>query len=332
MISLKTKFFGLELNNPLIVASSSLTADVRHVAEFSENGAGAIVLKSVFEEEIINEYNQVAQTKTSADFEEFLDYFDYKIRDQVLSNYGKLIAEARKVSKVPVVASLNCVSSGDWLQFAAQVESAGADAIELNLFVMPGHPSNTAESNRSFYLNAVREVVSRVKVPVAVKISNYFSDLAAICNAIAGERVAGITLFNRFASPDIDIDRETVVSASPLSGEGEYLLPLRWTGVLSPRLICPIAASTGIYTAEQAIKMLLAGAHAVQMASVFYRQGATVLPAMLRAIEEWMDKKGYENIEDFRGKLSLTEAKNPAIYERSQYLSHFGGYSGGESK
>lgn len=332
MTSLKTKFFGLELANPLIVASSSLTASPDKIREFSENGAGAIVLKSVFEEEIINEYNQVAQTKTSAHFEEFLDYFDYKIRDQVLSNYGRLIGEARKASKVPIVASINCVSAGDWLQFASQVEDAGADAIELNLFVMPCDPMNTAESNRNFYLNAVREVVGRVKVPVTVKISSYFSDLAAVCNALAGEKISGITLFNRFANPDIDIEKETLVEASPLSGEGEYLLPLRWVGILSPRLGCPIAASTGIHNAGQVLKMLLAGAHAVQMASVFYQQGASCLPKMLREIEEWMEKHDYESIGDFRGRLSLTQSGNPAVYARAQYLSRFGGYSGSERK
>ena len=332
MISLKTKFFGLDLNNPLIVASSSLTASPDKIREFSENGAGAIVLKSVFEEEIINEYNQVAQTKTSAHFEEFLDYFDYKIRGQVLSNYGKLIGAARKVSESPIVASINCVSAGDWLQFASQVQDAGAHAIELNLFVMPSDPMNRAEDNRKFYLNAVREVASRVKIPVTVKISSYFSDLAAICNELAGEKIAGITLFNRFANPDINIEKEELIPANPFSGESEYLLPLRWTGILSPRLGCPLAASTGIHSSEQAIKMILAGASAVQMASVFYKKGPAYLAEMLRELEGWMEKKGYERIEDFKGNLSLTQAANPAVYARAQYLSSFGGYANSERK
>jgi len=323
MISLKTNFFGLELDNPLIVASSSLTANVDKIREFSDNGAGAIVLKSVFEEEIVNEYNQVAQTKTSAHFEEFIDYFDYKIRDQVLASYGKLIRSAKGVSKVPVVASINCVSSGDWLQFAAQVQDAGADAIELNLFVMPCDPLTTAEDSRRFYLNAVREVAGRVKIPVTVKISSYFSDLASVCNALAGEKLAGITLFNRFANPDIDIEKEKLIEAQPFSGDKEYLLPLRWVGILSPRLGCPIAAATGIYSAEQVIKMILAGATAVQMASVFYKNGPSYLAQMLREIEQWME---------FRGNLSLTEAASPAIYARAQYLSSFGGYAGSEHK
>ncbi|PKL42406.1 MAG: hypothetical protein CVV41_14815 [Candidatus Riflebacteria bacterium HGW-Riflebacteria-1] len=332
MISLKTKFFGLELDNPLIVASSSLTANADKIREFSEHGAGAIVLKSVFEEEVVNEYNQIAQTKSSAHFEEFIDYFDYKIRDQVLATYGKLIRDARNVSKAPIIASINCVSAGDWLQFASQVQDAGADAIELNLFVMPCDPMTTAEGSRKFYLNAVREVAGRVRIPVTVKISSYFSDLASVCNALAGEKLAGITLFNRFANPDIDIEKEKLVEAQPLSGDLEYLLPLRWTGILSPRLGCPLAASTGIYTAEQVIKMLLAGAHAVQMASVFYKKGASHLGELRKEIAHWMEKKGYDSIEDFRGRLSLTKAANPGVYARAQYLSSFGGYAAADKK
>ena len=332
MINLKTRFFGFELKNPLIVASSSLTADADKIKAFAESGAAAIVLKSVFEEEIINEYNQIGESKSASHFDEFMDYFDYKIRDQVLASYGRLIKAAKEVSKAPIVASINCVSAGDWLQFASQVQDAGADAIELNLFVMPFDPTRRAEDTRRFYIDTVKEITRRVKIPVAVKISNYFSDLAAICHELDGEKLAGITMFNRFTSPDIDIEKETLIEASPLSGEGEYLLPLRWVGILSPRLGCPIAASTGIHNAGQVLKMLLAGAHAVQMASVFYQQGASCLPKMLREIEEWMEKHDYESIGDFRGRLSLTQSGNPAVYARAQYLSRFGGYSGSERK
>ncbi len=328
MTSLKTRFFGLELKNPLVISSSSLTADADKIKAFSDNGAGAIVLKSVFEEEIINEYNQVAQSKTASHFDEFMDYFDYKIRDQVLANYGKLIKAAKDISKVPVIASINCVSAGDWLQFASQVQDAGADAIELNLFVMPFDPTRKAEDNRRFYLDTVKEISRRVKIPVAVKISSYFSDLASICHELDGEKLSGITMFNRFSSPDIDIDKEKVIEAGTFSTDNEYLLPLRWVGILSPRLKCPIAASTGIYDAKHVIKMILAGASAVQMASVFYKKGPAYVAEILKGLEAWMDKKGYESIADFKGRLSLTKAANPALYERAQYLSSFGGYAG----
>lgn len=326
MTNLKTRFFGLELRNPIIVASSSLTAEGKKIKEFSDNGAGAIVLKSVFEEEVIKEYNEVAQGKTSAHFEEFIDYFDYKIRDRVLANYGELIREAKQVSAVPVVASINCVSAGDWLQFASQVADAGADAIELNLFILPFDPTRKAEDNRRFYMEAVREVAGRVKIPVAVKISSYFSDLASVCHELDGEKLAGITMFNRFSSPDIDIEGEKIIESGTLSNDNEYQLPLRWTGILSPRLKCPIAASTGIHNSAQVIKMLLAGASAVQMASVFYSKGPAYIAELLKEVEAWMQKKGYESLADFKGKLSLTAARNPAIYERAQYLSSFGGY------
>lgn len=327
MTNLKTRFFGLELNNPIIIASSSLTADSKKIKEFSDNGAGAVVLKSVFEEEIINEYSEVLTNKTSSHFHEFVDYFDYKIRDKVLANYGQLIKEAKQVSKIPVVASINCVSAGDWLQFASQVQDAGADAIELNLFILPFDPTRNAEDNRRFYMDTVKAVTGRLKIPVTVKISSYFSDLASVCHELDCEKLSGITMFNRFSSPDIDIENEKVVESRTLSSAEEYLLPLRWVGILSPRLKCSIAASTGIHDTKHVIKMLLAGADAVQMASVFYSKGAKFVPELLDGISSWMQKKGYESIADFKGKLSFTGTQNPALYERAQYLSSFGGYA-----
>lgn len=327
MADLKTRFFGLELKNPLVVASSGMTDKAESVKEFSDLGAGAIVLKSVFEEEVINEYNQIAQSKNESHFEEFIDYFDYKIRDQVLANYGKLIKDAKSCSAVPVIASINCVSAGDWLQFASQVQDAGADAIELNLLVLPSDLERNAASNHQFYLDAAKEVIHAVKIPVSVKISSYFSDLACVCKDMADAGVAGITLFNRFSTPDIDIDKEKVIPAGALSGADEHLLPLRWIGLLSSRVNCDFAASTGIHEARQALKMLLAGANAVQIASAFYKNGKPYLNDILKGIEQWMQKKGYKSLSEFKGKLSLEKVANPAIYERAQFLSNFGGYS-----
>jgi dihydroorotate dehydrogenase (fumarate) len=326
MANLKTRFFGLELQNPIVIASSGLTADINNIKQFSELGAGAIVLKSVYEEEVINEYNQIAQEKSSAHFAEFIDYFDYKIRDQVLSGYGKLIEEAVSESSVPIVASINCISAGDWLQFASQVQDAGAAAIELNLLVMPSDLNMTASKSHDFYIDAVKEVSRAVKIPVSVKISNYFSDLAHLCKELSDLKISGITLFNRFASPDINIKKETVIPAAPLSAESEHLLPLRWIGLLSSRIEAGLAASTGIHNSEQAIKMILAGADAVQLASAFYKKGNAYLSKLLEEIEQWMDNKGYKSISDFKGKLSFEKARNPALYERAQFLSQFGGY------
>ena len=326
MTNLKTRFFGLEIENPIIIASSSLTSDSKGVKEFADANAGAIVLKSVFQEEITYEYNKIAQSKSSKDFDEFMDYFDYQIRDKVLSNYGNLIRQAKSVTDKPVVASINCISSGDWIQFASQVEDAGADAIELNLFVLPFDPDRTANENNKFYLNTVREVTQKVSIPVTLKISSYFSDLGAMCRNLANEKIAGLTLFNRYTSPDIDINKQELISGSALSSDNDYLLPLRWTGLLSSRLSVDIAASTGIHKSEHVIKMLIAGASAVQMASIFYRKGASEVNEILHGIKSWMETNNYKQIDDFKGKLSLDKATKPAYYERAQFLSSFGGY------
>lgn len=326
MANLNTRFFGLELKNPLIAASSSLTATPESVAKFSECGVGAIVLKSVFEEEVLNEYDQMAQNYSSTHFEEFIDYFDYKIRNNVLGNYGKFIREARKNSEVPIIASINCISAGDWLQFASQVQDAGADAIELNLMVLPSNMNRTAEENHLFYLEAVKEVQRKVSVPVSVKISSYFSDLAKFCKEIDALKIDGITLFNRFATPDIDIKKEKLVEASPLSSEAEHLMALRWVGLLSSRLNCTLAASSGIHSWEQVVKMLLAGASAVQMATAFYNKNIEYALEVVNGLKTWMKNKGYEKIDDFRGKLASDKTANPGFYERAQFLSSFGDF------
>ncbi|MGM0600769.1 MAG: dihydroorotate dehydrogenase-like protein [Candidatus Rifleibacteriota bacterium] len=326
MADLKTRFFGLDLKNPLIAASSSLTATPDNIAKFSECGVGAIVLKSVFEEEVLNEYDQIAQDYSSSHFEEFIDYFDYKIRNNVLGNYGKFIREAKKNSEVPVVASINCISAGNWLQFASQVQDAGADAIELNLLVLPSDVSRSAEDNHRFYLEAVKEVRNKVNIPLSIKISNYFSDLARFCKEIDELKVDGITLFNRFATPDIDIKKEKLIEASPLSSEVEHLMSLRWIGLLSSRLDCPLAASGGVHTWEQMIKMILAGAGAVQMATAFYQKNIEYALEVVKGLETWMNNKGYEKIDDFRGNLAGDKTANPGFYERAQFLSSFGDF------
>ncbi len=326
MANLTTRFFGLELKSPVIAASSSMTGNLEQIKKIAKAGAGAIVLKSIFEEEIYYQLQEELSLRSEIHSDqEYLDYFDYVIKDDTLKKYVQLVAAAKKAIDIPVIASINCISSGDWMLFAKKLEDAGADALELNLFVIPSDAGKSNEYNEQFYFETINKVKQKVGIPVAIKISHYFSNLAKMAKELSDTGIAGISLFNRFIAPDIDIDRQEVVSANVLSQADEYLLPLRWTAILSGQLKCDLAATTGIHSAETAIKFLLAGASAVQVASVLYHEGVEAISKLNKGITDWMDKNGYRTIDQFKSSLSLANAKNAVAFERVQFMKYFGG-------
>ena len=321
MKNLGTRFFGLELSSPVIAASSSLTGNLEQVKRIAKAGAGAVVLKSIFEEEIfLMLQDELSRPQELTSDPEYLDYFDYVIKEDRLNKQTELIRKVKSEVTIPVVASIHCISSLEWTTYAKRLQEAGADAIELNLFIIPSDPDRTNEQNEQFYFETIRKVTEKVTIPVTVKISHYFSNLASVINKISEMPVAGITLFNRFYTPDIDIERQEIVSASILSQPEEYLLPLRWIGMMSPGVKCPLAATTGIHSAETIIKFILAGAGAVQIASVLYEQGIDIIGKINQEISDWMDVKSYDSIDSFRGKLSINK-KNATNYERFQFLN-----------
>jgi len=321
MVNLSTRFFGLELKSPVIAASCSMTGSYDQIKKIAQAGAGAIVLKSIFEEEIDAQLQEELKERGSLVSDpEYLDYFDYVIREENLNKQIKLIREVKEDTDVPLVASINCISSSEWTLFARKLQDAGADAIELNLFIIPADVVKSKEADEQFYFETIRKVLEVVTIPVTVKISHYFSNLAAMIKKLSLTGVAGITLFNRFYSPDIDIEKQQLVSAGIFSTENEYLLPLRWTGIMAPKTGCPLAATTGIHSAETAIKFLLAGANAVQVASVLYQQGPEAIGRINQGIAGWMESKGYQYIGDFKGKLSIQQ-KHAVVYERVQFMN-----------
>ncbi len=324
MANISTRFFGLELKSPVIAASSSMTGHAEQVLKLAEAGAGAIVLKSIFEEEIYHELQEELSLRSELHSDpEYLDYFDYVIKDENIKIYLKLIADVKALTSVPIVASINCISSSDWVLFARKIEEAGADALELNMFVNPTNVAKSSENNEEFYFETISRILQVVKIPVSVKISHYFSNLAGMVQKLSETGIAGITIFNRFYSPDIDIDSPSVVVAEVLSSPHGYLLPLRWTGLLSGLTSCELAATTGIHSGETALKFLLAGASAVQIASVIYHDGPSVITRMNREISEWMEQKGFEKITDFKGILSQS-ASSAQAWERAQFMKYFG--------
>ena len=322
---LSTRFFGLELKSPVVAASSSMTSNVEQIRKLAEAGAGAVVLKSIFEEEIQHQLNE--ELSLRADFNndpEYLDYFDYVIKDENLRKYTKLIGDAKLAANIPIVASINCVTSGEWMSFAQKLQDAGTDALELNLYVPGSNQKMSNSDNEKVYFDTIAKVLDLVSIPVAIKISPYFSDLSSMIVKLSQTGVAGITMFNRYYMPDIDINEEKVISAEVLSDTNDYVLPLRWVGSMAGKTACKLAGTTGIHNGENAVKFLLAGASAVQLASSLYRKGPGFITEINTFIEKWMDEKGYKSIDDFRGKLSMKKLENPVLYERVQFMKHFG--------
>ena len=324
MANISTRFFGLDLKSPVIAASSSMTGNKEQIIKMAEAGAGAIVLKSIFEEEIYHELQEELNLRSDMHADpEYLDYFDYVIKEENIRKYLILIAEVKAKTKVPIVASINCVSSGEWTLFARKLEEAGADALELNMFICPTDFNKTSAANEQFYFETINKVLQVVNIPVSIKISHYFSNLAEMVQKLALTGISGITVFNRFYMPDIDVDNQKVIHAEILSSANDYILPLKWIGSLSGSVECDMAATTGIHTADTALKFLLAGASAIQIASVLYKEGPSAISRMNEGISNWMDQNGYVSLAGFKGSLSHSASSSQA-WERVQFMKYFG--------
>ncbi|MGD9088969.1 MAG: dihydroorotate dehydrogenase-like protein [Desulfobacterales bacterium] len=326
MADLTTHYLGLKLKNPLIAGSSGLSNSVKGVKEFEDNGAGAVVLKSIFEEEIVFEYDDVLKEarEEGVNLDQF-DYYDYQIKGEKLKKYTGLISECKKSVSIPVIASINCVYSHEWTAFAKHLQDAGADALELNMFFLPSDFARTTEEKEKAYFQIIENVKKTVSIPIALKISYYFSNLGPMIQQLSETGIAGLVLFNRFYSPDFDIDKLEVVSSNVFSNPSDLHLSLRWIAIMAERVSCDLAASTGVHDGNALIKQILAGANAVQVVSSLYKNGKGQIKTMLSILEEWMTKKGFNKLSDFRGKMSQAKSSNPAAYERVQFMRYFGG-------
>jgi len=327
MTNLNVKYLGLDLKNPIIAGSSGLTNSIENLKAIEAAGAGAVVLKSIFEEEIYLEFaHEFSKLGPMDNNLEFLDYYDYQIKKDNLKRYLTLIKEAKKELSIPVIASINCVSSQEWGFFAKKVEDAGADAIELNMFILPSNLSQTSQDNERMYFDIVSRIASKVNIPLSLKISSYFSSLGSIIRDLSFSEVKGLVLFNKYYSPDVDIEHQKIISSDVLSHDSDYKLSLRWIGMMANRVNSDLSASTGVHDWQTVVKMLLVGATTVQVVSALYRDGFPVITDMIQNLERWMDSNNYTSIADFRGKLSLDNSTNLAEFERVQFMRNFGEY------
>lgn len=328
MKDLTSKYLGLNLRNPIVVGSCSLTSSVSEIVKLEKHGAGAVVLKSIFEEEILNDAeNQMREAKENSfiydQYSETMDYIDLHVKEERLNDYIQLIRNAKKEVLIPVIASVNCVSASEWISFARRIEEAGADALELNISLNP-----TDLEVRDFehtIKEIIQKVLDQVNIPVAVKINNSFTHLARTILSLSKTGIAGLVLFNRPYTPDIDLETMQAVQGRSFSSPDSYMETMRWIALLSDKAGCSLSASSGIHTPEAAIKQILAGADAVQVVSALYEHGSEQINVLLSGIEKWMDAKGFSSLDQFKGKASSKHVGNPAVFERIQFMKHFSG-------
>jgi len=323
MKNLKTNYMGLELKNPIIIGSSGLTSSVGMIKELAENGAAAIVLKSLFEEQILAEMNK-SSNQDYHDYPEAHDYAKFYTKEKNVSDYLTLIEEAKKTVDIPIIASINCIDDAEWISFAKKIEDAGADALELNVAILPSNPEISGEENENIYFSILEKVKEQINIPIALKMSYYSSHLANLIQKLSYTGNAdAFVLFNRYYRPDIDIDKMKVTSANTFSSPSDIAISLRWIALLSGEIEKDLAASTGVHDGEGVIKQILAGATVVQMTSAIYNHGAKYINTVLQDMEKWMDEKGFNTLDDFRSKLNFDNVQNPAIYERTQFMKYY---------
>ncbi len=320
MADLNTQVLGLPLRNPVIVSSSGLTGSARGIRQCVEAGAAAVVIKSLFEEQIDLEVNGHEDKSELSSHPEAAEYIQQMGKHLGPSNYLSLIETAKRENGVPIIASVNCITSEWWANYAKQIEKAGADALELNIAIMPHEPGERSTDIEARYVEIVRQVRAEVKIPLAVKIGPYITALPSLVEKLCRAGAQALVLFNRFYQLDIDIDNLTAAPGYQFSTPNEIYLPLRWITLLTGRTDCELIGSTGVHSGREAVKLLLAGAQAVQVCTTLYANGLDRIASICNEIAGWMDVHGFQRLEDFRGLVGKAAQKDRTAFERLQYI------------
>ncbi len=323
-MDLSTNYLGLRLSHPLVAGASPLVDDLALVQRLLDSGAAAIVMHSLFEEQIRGEalartHYQDAHANSHAEATSYLPELDqFRLGPD---EYLERLRRIRAMSSVPVIASLNGTTEGSWLRYAASMQQAGASALELNLYELETDPRESASSVEARALQIVQTVRAVVSIPIAVKLSPYYTALAHFAKALENAGANGLVLFNRFYQPDIDIDALEVARTLRLSDRSELLLRLRWLAILSPRLEGSLAVSGGVHEAVDAVKAIMTGAHCVQMVSALLRHGPEHLVHVLADLREWLEQHEYDSLEQMRGSMNLRRCPDPRGFERANYVN-----------
>lgn len=323
MVNLKVQYLGLDLKNPLIASSSPLTANIGKIEELYRAGIGAVVLKSIFEEQITGE---AAVMQRYNDYAEAAAYLRTYIASDYMKGFVELIREAKKRTDIPVIASINCATEGKWIDYARKIEEAGADALELNVFFLPNDPKIEGNDIVDRYLHLIEKVVSSVNIPVSVKLSMRFTNILNVTEQIYYRRAKGVVMYNRFFEPDINIDTMEYTAADGMSSPKELHNSLRDIAVTSA--VVPgldISASTGIHSGGDAVKAILAGAKTVQLCSTILKNGMGVIGEINDFIGQWMDENTFDDVSDFQGLMNKKMRLDDPALERVQYMKYFPG-------
>jgi dihydroorotate dehydrogenase (fumarate) len=326
MKNLETKFMGLKLKNPIVIASSGLSNSIEKIVALEKTGAGAVVLKSIFEEQINNEVRHLINRDPQNQYPEDEDYIWNYTRNNSITRHLNLLSEAKKETEIPIIASINCMSASEWTVFAKDFQDAGADALELNVFFVPTDRFKSSLEIEESYLRILTEVKKKITIPVSVKIGSYFTNLVSMAGRLSSKGANSLVLFNRFFEPDIDLGKLEMASSEVFSSPSDIRNSLRWIGLISSQLPeVELAASTGIQDGDAVIKMLLAGAQVTQICSTVYINGTEIIPEILKDLNVFMEKWNFKKIEDFRGRLSYKNVPDPVTYERAQFMKYFSG-------
>ncbi len=323
-MNLSTTYMGLNLKNPLVPSASPLSTSLDQVLRLEDAGAAAVVLYSLFEEQINHQVERVDHylTTFNESYAEALSYFPEPeaFNNLYAEQYLEHISALKRSVGIPIIASLNGVSEGGWLTYARKMEEAGADAIELNIYYLASDPALSGREVERMYLDDIKRVKKNLRIPVAVKVGPYFSSFAHMAIEMDQAGADALVLFNRFYQPDIDLELMEVKPSLVLSSNYEKRLPMRWLAIIHGQVRASLAATTGIHSAEDAVKMLLCGADVTMVASVLLRKGIDYLGEMIGDLESWMIEHEYESVEQLKGSMSLSHVAEPAAFERANYL------------
>lgn len=323
-MDLSTTYMGLKLKNPLVASASPLSRHVDVVRQLEDAGTAAVVMYSLFEEQINHEIRELDYflTAHSEGHAEALSYFPEPETYNNLhaEDYLEHIQRLKQAVDIPIIASLNGVSSGGWMRYARSMEEAGADAIELNIYYIAANPEVSAQQVEQMYLLDVSTVKEQVNIPVAVKLSPYFSALANMAKKLDHAGADALVLFNRFYQPDIDLENLEVVPNLTLSTSNEIRLPLRWIAILYGRVNASLAATSGVHTAEDVLKLLMAGADVTMLCSALLKEGPGKIAQILNDMIDWMESHEYESVEQMKGSMSYKNVAEPAAFERANYI------------
>jgi dihydroorotate dehydrogenase (fumarate) len=321
MLNFEVSYLGLKLKNPVIVSSSGLTSSIEKIRKIEKSGAGAVVLKSLFEEQINYEAGSLVMNH---DYPEAEDYIKGYTKDHSVGEYLKLIETAKKEVSIPVIASINCVSASDWVRFTREIEQAGADAIELNVFSLPTDRNLGGADYEKIYFDLAEKMKTVTSLPISMKIGNHFTNPVNLVYRLFTLGVKGVVLFNRFYEPDIDISNFSLTAAEVFSSPLDIRQNLRWVAIISDKVNqIDISASTGVHSGEAIVKQLLAGAETVQVCSILYKNGVEYVAKLIEQLEDWMNRNNYKSIGEFKGIMSYKSIPDPALYERSQFMKYF---------